>query len=1320
VTPPAYLLSNGRYRVLLSDAGGGSSAWRDLALTRWAADATCDADGFFVFFRDLERGDCWSAGVQPLQCDSGRYDVRGEIGHADLLHERDGIGTRVEVAVAPDADVEYRRITLVNTGSATRRIQLTSYAEVSLNYAAADAGHPAFSKLFIQTERLRRPFALLAHRRPRSSQDPTWWMGHALVAELPGRMAAPHYETDRARFIGRGRTLAEPVALDPGRELSGTVGNVLDPILSLRHELVVSPGATTRVVALLAAGERREEVVTLLTRRRVARAGAVFREANGLARALVESLDIPPPWLRRLPSLTGALAYGVSRPGPALGLPPSSRIAPTDLQRLGVSGRAPLVFARLGDSGQLDDLGALISVVAWWRRSGMAVDLLIVTDGVPVPETVAARHVSSEAAPPQGMTVVIETPDVDPSLLLLADQYSRLTLHEATSAGLEPTPGRISEGPAEAPDFRPAAATVEHRVGDDQAIETLQFFNGLGGFAPNGAEYVIRLRWEDGHLRLPPQPWVNVVANESVGFMVSERGAGYTWSVNSRENRLTPWSNDPVLDPHGEAIYLRDEARDLYWSPLPGPAPGPGEYEVHHGFGYTEWRHTCLELAQETVVFVPRHDPVKLIRVRITNLGAGARRLSLFAYAEWVLGVLREESARLVVTTRDRSTGALLAANRHRSELGGRIAFAQVAALGGAGAVEHTGSRRGFLGRLGSAGRPRAVLMREPLDGRTGGGLEPCAGFRIPFELGAGARTELIFLLGEAESRDAAVALVRRYTAPERVAMALVEVQAFWRDLVRGVQIVTPSPAMDLLVNGWLTYQNLSCRMMGRSAFYQSGGAYGFRDQLQDAAALIHLEPALTRRQILLHAAHQFPEGDVLHWWHPPAGKGIRTRFSDDLLWLPHVTAGYLRHTGDAGILEEPVRFLDARPLAPGEDEALLSPETADTANVFEHCCRALDRSLTRGAHGLPLMGTGDWNDGMNRVGREGRGESVWLGFFLFDILDAFIPWCERRGDRARATRYHAYRTDLAAALNDAGWDGTWYRRAYYDDGAPLGSASSDECRIDAIAQAWAVMSGAAPCDRAVMALDAALNHLVSERDGIIRLLTPPFDRTPHDPGYIRGYLPGVRENGGQYTHGALWLVRALAEQGRMDQAARLLEMLSPVTRGATPAALATYQVEPYVIAADVYGAGPHVGRGGWTWYTGSAGWMFRVALESVLGVTMKWGTELVLRPCIPPEWPGFTVRYRLAGTETIYEIAVEQASPRPPTTTAVLDHASLEVLDGAILIPLRRDGALHRVRVELGGDVGPAYRPRLPNGGRAARRTQPPSEAPLVRITSE
>ena len=1204
--PEAILLTNGRFASLVSDGGGGGAIFGNLAVTRWIPDSTLDAYGQWLLIRNLDTGRYWSASPLPISHSDVCHEVQFRPGVAELSAVAGDIEVRTSVCVSPDVDVELRRYAIANHGKSDARLELTSYAELVLNTPAGDAGHPAFSKLFVQTRFDASRQALVASRRLRNPYDDPLVIAQTLVG-CPSRHQASH-ETDRMRFIGRGRTLAAPRAMDAPGDLSCTVGNVLDPVFALRRTLELSPGETTHVVSVLAAAPD-ETVLELASSYTLV--DAVDRTFSAAAKRAERSLNeagLTRDW-DRVPSAIGALAYG--------GRPLAALADEEDLYRL--------VVAEL-------------------------------------PETKGKRGRGMTSPPSIGAKV---TAEAHRASVVTGRQERRIATRQATD-------GKDA----------PAAGEADGLIG----------FNGYGGFSSTRDEYVIRMARDDSSVRVPPLPWSNVIANEDVGFIVSETGAGYTWSVNSRENRLTPWYNDPVCDPHGEALWLRDEETGVFWSPVPGPTPGDGDYEARHGFGYSRWKHESNGLVQKTWMFVPRREPVKIVCIQLTNTTATPRRLALYSYAQLVLGDVPQKSGHEVVTEVDAATGALFARKPWIDEFGGdfagRTLFAAVYASVEAD-ISHTGDRAAFLGVRGSLAEPQSVASGGRLDGRTGDALDPCAAFRASFVIPPRANVECYVLLGEASSDDAARAFVSQYEESGVVTWALKDVREFWRELVSAVQIETPSMALDVMVNGWLTYQNLSCRMWGRSAYYQSGGAFGFRDQLQDSAALLYLDPGITRRQILLHAAHQFVEGDVLHWWHPPRSKGIRTRFSDDLLWLPYVAAFYARTTGDDAVFDEPVRYVSARELEQGEDEAFLYPnEAAAVGSVYEHCCRAIDRSLTRGAHGLPLMGVGDWNDGMNRVGREGRGESVWLGFFLHDILRDFIPRCERRGDHERARTYAAYQTQLRHALNsdDGGWDGEWYRRAYYDNGAPLGSKSSDECKIDAIAQAWSVLSKAAPEERAGRALDAMEKHLVSEREGIIRLLTPAFDKTPNDPGYIKGYLPGVRENGGQYTHGALWAVRALATIGRTDRAAKLLEMLSPVSRGSTRDGVDRYMAEPYVIAADVYGVAPHVGRAGWTWYTGSAGWMYRVALESILGLELEGGRVVRLRPCIPTEWPGFTLRYAR------HEFRVRRAPAGQGTSFGEGTDVAPRVEHGAIVIDLVNDGRTHIVEIALGADVGPKY----------------------------
>lgn len=1262
--PSSRLLSNGRYTALLTAAGTGFSMRGDQALSRWSGDRIEDGEGWFFYLRDLDSGEWWSLGLQPTGKAADSRTAGYEPGRFILRCENSDIEAVLEVCVSPDDDLELRRVTLNNRSGRHRWIEITSYLEVVLNHPAADAAHPAFSKLFVQTEFVAEREVVLARRRPRSAHEVYPWLVAAALG--PGELT---YETDRMRFLGRNRTPAEPRTLRDERPLSGGIGNVLDPVFALRRRLGLGPGAQQTAVFLLGVAEDRTQALELIERCSSGDAvDATYARAAEHERELLRQFAVSETEAEMFQSLAGAVLYG----DPKLRAPDSVLLSAAGplagLDRYGLPFYRPIVLLRA--RGRDDSLVAeIIKAQRYWLAKGLRFALVILS-----PE--AGLDLGDLGDLEQHVFIRAEK-DIPPADLDVLYAAARLVVGEGV------TPLRFELA---VPSARAHRAVLPPEPPKSGEREELRFYNGCGGFAADGSEYAVRLDCIDGALQGPPLPWINVVANEHFGFLVSERGAGYTWHRNSREHRLTPWSNDPVTDARGEALYLRDEDTGAFWSPLPGPCPAPAAYEARHGFGYSRFSSAYDGLDQELVLFVPRHDPVKIFRWRLRNEGASRRRLSLFSYQRLVLGGTPADSSRFVISRYDPETCALFVVNPQTGEFSDGVAFA--ATVGRPDAIYFTADRESFIGRNGHPEAPRALAARVPLDGRHGANLDPCAAFQLQIELEPGQTFECAFLLGEALSEDECRSIIERYRQAGAIGNAFAEIQAFWRDFVSGIRIETPSPAIDLMVNGWLAYQNLSCRVWGRSAFYQSGGAFGYRDQLQDVSALIYLRPDLTRAQILLHAAHQFVEGDVLHWWHPePLERGLRTRFSDDLVWLPYVTAFYVRSTGDWSILDESAPFLTARLLAEGEDEAYLKPgDSGQAADIYEHCCRALDRSLTRGAHGLPLMGTGDWNDGMNRVGREGRGESVWMGFFLYHVLDEFLPICEKRGDSVRIESHRAYREHLYRALNEAGWDGDWYRRAYYDDGTPLGSKHGDECRIDALAQAWAVISGAAPPERASRALDAVEEHLISESDGLVRLLTPPFVDTPHDPGYIKGYVAGVRENGGQYTHAACWVVRAMAEMGRNDRAARLLEMLSPVSHARTREQTDVYQVEPYVIAADVYGEPPHVGRGGWSWYTGSAGWMYRVALESLLGFRVKDGAFIELKPCIPAEWPEFAIRYRHPVSATQYTISVKN-----PNNTlgrvldAEMDGQALSVEQGVARIPLLSDGRHHEVVVTLG-----------------------------------
>jgi N,N'-diacetylchitobiose phosphorylase len=1142
------MLSNGTYHVRLSEVGSGYSELGGVAVTRWGGDETRDADGFYIYIRDLENGHVWSAGYQPTRVRPANYVLRRSSNRFEITRRDYEIESLLTVSVAQQHNFEVRTCRLTNLGPQKRRLELTSYAEWVLGSQDGDRHHPAFSKLFVETQYCAELQAILARRRPRHSDDREFWGFHSVLRA--GNVIRPdelQFETNRSLFIGRGRTLRLPIALEPGMSLKGDFGAVLDPIASIRVVIDLEPGESQEVSYILGAASESSDIDKLLA---AARSGG--------------QTSVPRP--KAIPVLA---TNGV----------PSERSAP------------------------------------------------------------AFIHCADEET---------YKPDI------AAKNCDECDAQFAASADRTP----------------------------------LLFDNGYGGFSADGREYIVRLRPDGkGHFQWPPMPWANVIANEQAGFLVTEKGAGYTWSGNSRTNRLTAWHNDPICDCHAEAVWLRDEDRNLFWSLTPGPTPASSEYEVRHGFGYTVFHHSSHELSQELTMFMARDEPVKLAHVRIVNLSGRKRRLSLFSCLQWALGGLPVETNDTIAMSYDKDPRVIWARNPNREIYGKCVAFSAAAPeKTNRCEIFHTSDRMTFVGRYGDLDSPKAIVSADSLDCQMGENVDPCAAWQLRFELSAGDSFECTFLLGETFDVEEASRLVCKYSNASQVQQALADARNFWLNLLSAVTIETPDKEIDLMVNGWLTYQNLSCRMWGRSAYYQPGGAFGFRDQLQDSAALVYFSPTTTRAQILRHASQQFIEGDVLHWWHPDNGYGVRTRFSDDLLWLPCITAEYMARTGDESILDEELPFICAPALAPGQQEAYLRPEPAGvSASLYEHCCRALNRGLTCGPHGLPLIGCGDWNDGFSRVGRNGVGESIWLGFFIAYVIERMLPLCSSRGDQERVASFGDYRKRLLEALNSAGWDGRWYRRAYYDNGQPIGSAESDECQIDALAQAWAVISGITSPERAKMAISAMEDRLVDDDAGLIRLLTPAFNSTPNDPGYIKGYLPGIRENGGQYTHGVLWAVRALAELGRGTRAVELLRMLTPVWHSKTKERADIYKTEPYVVAADVYGEPPHVGRGGWTWYTGSAGWMFRVAVESVFGVSIEKGSTLTVNPSISSKWPRCRMVYRIPDRNTTYDIVIENPDGKEHgVSMATIDGQLAQVVDCIARVPLVDDGELHHVVIRL------------------------------------
>jgi cyclic beta-1,2-glucan synthetase len=1276
--PEVKVLSNGsRYRVIITNAGGGYSHWNNISVTRWREDVTCDNWGSFCYIRDNENGNFWSTTFQPTLKRPEKYEAIFSEGRAEFRRRDFNIDTYTEIVVSPEDDIELRRVHITNHSKTDRIIDITSYAEVVLAPHDADLSHPAFSNLFVQTEIINQRQAILCTRRPRSADEKSPWMFH-LMAVHGTEVRKISYETDRMQFIGRGNTLVSPDAMTNSNSLSGSQGSVLDPIVAIQYQLVLASEGSAIIDIVTGICEAREQALNLVDKYKDMQiANRVFELAWTHSQVVLRQINASESDAQLYGRLASSIIFNNSMWRAEPGIIMKNHRGQSGLWGYSISGDLPIVLLQIEDQANINLVLQLVQAHAYWRLKGLAVDLVIWNEDHAgyrqqlqdqILGLIAAGIEANVIDRPGGI-FVRSADQISNEDRILFQTVARIIISD-TRGDLADQINRRGYSELSVSLFKPTRMHKPNFISDIVLPrKDLIFYNGLGGFTPDGREYVITTSKD----RITPAPWVNILANKGFGSVISANGNAYTWAENSHEYRLTPWNNDPVTDSGGEIIYLRDEETGHYWSPTPLLESESKLHVSRHGFGYSVFEHNEGGIETELWVYVATDAPVKFSVLKVKNLSGRLCKLSATFYVEWVLGELRHQTAMHIKTSFDLNSNALFASNPYSSEFAEQIAFLQTDDP----VQSFTCDRTEFLGRNGTIKNPAAMSLSR-FSGKKGVAIDPCAAIQVPFEIAPGQEREIIFRLGTGSTMADATSIIRRFRGSASSRTALESVWQYWNNTIGSVQVETPDQSVNVLVNGWLIYQTLSSRIWARSGYYQSSGAYGFRDQLQDTMALVHTKPHLLREHLLLFASRQFQEGDVQHWWHPPFGRGVRTRCSDDYLWLPFATCRYVFSTGDTGVLNESIHFLEGRIVNPEDDSYYdLPSRSEEKGTLYEHCKRSILYGLKYGEHGLPLMGTCDWNDGMNMVGNQGKGESVWLGFFTFDILSQFIKIAEARNDVEFVEVCRNSANILQQNIEKNAWDGEWYRRAYFDNGSPLGSSGNEECQIDSISQSWSVLSGAGSHERSLKAMESVNKRLVRHTDSLVQLLDPPFDKSDLNPGYIKGYVPGVRENGGQYTHAAIWTAMAFSALGDGKNAWEILTMINPINHGRTPEEIACYKVEPYVVAADVYALEPHIGRGGWTWYTGSAGWMYRLIMESLLGLRLETD-KLFIEPCIPSDWVSYKIHYRYR--ETMYRITVNQYQEEKTDLTFIVDGTEIK----ESFIPLTNDHQEHFVEVKI------------------------------------
>ncbi|MEW8956343.1 glucoamylase family protein, partial [Clostridium sp.] len=1280
--PESVVLSNGSYHTMINNSGSGFSKVKDMNLYRWSKDYVNDNKGMFIYLRDMSSSEYWSATFQPTKRESDKYHVDFTLHKAEFTNQYRGIESKLSVAVSNEENMEVRALTLENNTEEDKVIEITTYLEVTLSTQEADISHKAFSNLFIRTESFEDN-VLLAYRRPRAKGQKKPYIFQKILFQGE-KIGAVEYETSRLNFIGRGNDEDNPRVMNREIPLENSEGTVIDPIFSQRIRMKIPKGEKVKAYVVIGSSESKEEAIDICNR---------YSSIEGCRGIFNGSYN----------NSLGELSYlGLKYKQASLYQMMASRILYTnkdirrretyikslnkhqkDLWSFGVSGDLPIVTLNIKDTSHVDIVRQCVQCHEYLNRRGVEFDLLVINEeefsyDMPLQGslfTIINKYSSASINNLRGKifiqsydnlkdegisfikaisTIYIDGKEEDAFFSLLFKGEDNLTYNLRGLPKEVYNNSIIKEEVVEEMPLKWKREKYMAEIGESiwegnqgkssgsneecYDIGRLKFFNGLGGFNEKN-HYVIVLKNNNN----TPAPWINVISNKKFGFHISESGSSYTWYKNSRENKLTPWNNDFVSDTLGEALFLRDEENGEVFSITPKPLRGKEEYVVEHGFGFSKFSHMSNDIKGEITWFTPLDHSLKIGIVKLKNLQGNKRKISLTYYSNLILGVNEQGVHKTISTYYDEEGNFIYGKNPYSEKFGDTNCYLKI--IGGED-ISYCGDREDFIGRGRNINSSMAMDI-DRLNNKVGGGFDSILSYRTSVYIEGNEEKILTIVMGAEENIENIRNLLGSYSTIDFVSHKLNEVETHWRNLVGTFEVSTPDDSLNILANGWLLYQVISCRYYSRTAFYQSGGAYGYRDQLQDSLSIGLVDSNITRNQIRLNASRQYEEGDVQHWWHPVVDSGIRTRFSDDLLWLPYGVIDYINNTGDYSILEEEEYYLKDEPLAKGEDERYtLTNYSTKKGTIYEHCIKAIDRSLKLGEHGIPLMGCGDWNDGMSTVGNKGTGESVWLGWFLSYILKYFPDICKHMGDVEREEKYLKFREEILNNIEENAWDGAWYRRAYFDDGTPLGSIENEECSIDSLPQSWSIIAEGNNRERQIKAMKSVEDYLVNQLNGMILLLSPPFDSSKLEPGYIKGYVPGVRENGGQYTHAALWVIMAMAEIGNTERALELLNMINPINHTLTFKECEKYKVEPYVITADVYIKEPHGGRGGWSWYTGAASWTYKVILQSILGFQLVKGKGFTVNVNMPSSWNKYSITYRRNEKE-IYNITVTRGEEK-------------------------------------------------------------------------